>query len=321
MRAFAGAQAKTALLFHAGRWGVPSGRTPTTHILKPPIAHLSGHVENEHLCLQLARALDIPAASSEVRRFGDEIAIVVERFDRAWTANLAAAAAASAARLAIAPSGADPGEAAKEAGAAALRAESLGRLAKVQPILRIHQEDLCQALAVKPTSKYENEGGPGARAIVALLREHSSAPEQDVRTFLDSLVLNWLIAGTDGHAKNYGLLHGGGGRVRLAPLYDVASSLPYPDMHIKKSKLAMKVGDKYRISEIGVREWRKLASTLRLGKNSLLARVGDVARRIPAATSSLREKARQDGLEHPIVDRLANELTARARRFEHITDG
>ena len=78
----AGAQPKTALLFDGQRWGVPGGRTPTTHILKPPIRGLDGHAENEHLCLALARALGLPAAHSEVRRFGDETAIVVERYER-----------------------------------------------------------------------------------------------------------------------------------------------------------------------------------------------------------------------------------------------
>ena len=74
-----GAQPKTALLHQDGRWGVPSGRTPTTHILKPPLGDLEGFAENEHLCLRLAGALGLPAARSEVTRFGDEIAIVVER--------------------------------------------------------------------------------------------------------------------------------------------------------------------------------------------------------------------------------------------------
>ncbi len=313
----AGAQAKTALLLEAGRWGVPSGRTPTTHILKPPIAGLPGHVENEHLCLQLARALGLPAASSQVQRFDGEVAIVVERFDRARTADLAAAAAAeaatAAAQAALATSAREAADAAKRAANAAARSTSLDRLAQVQPILRLHQEDLCQALAVKPTSKYENEGGPGTIAVVSLLREHSSASSDDVQTFVDSLVLNWLIAGTDGHAKNYGLLHGGGGRVRLAPLYDVASALPYPELDLRRLKLAMKVGGKYRVHEIGAREWRKMAVALSLGEERLVSRARDLASRIPDVIATLRKNARRDGLVDPVVDRLAREVASRAR--------
>ena len=78
----AGAQVKTALLLEDGRWGIPQGATPTTHILKPPIPGFAGHCENEHLCLALAEALGIPASRSLVSRFGQETAIVVERYDR-----------------------------------------------------------------------------------------------------------------------------------------------------------------------------------------------------------------------------------------------
>jgi serine/threonine-protein kinase HipA len=74
----AGAQPKTALLLQNGRWGIPSGRLPTTHILKPPTGHLDGHAENEHVCLMLARSLGLPAAQSKVMRFGEEIAIVID---------------------------------------------------------------------------------------------------------------------------------------------------------------------------------------------------------------------------------------------------
>ena len=100
-----GAQPKTALLYRDGRWGIPSGRTPTTHILKPPLAGLEGFAENEHLCLRLAGALGLPVARSEVRRFDGEVAIVVERYDR---------------------------------------------VAVGEQIMRVHQEDFCQALSIPP---------------------------------------------------------------------------------------------------------------------------------------------------------------------------
>jgi serine/threonine-protein kinase HipA len=127
----AGAQPKTALLFENGRWGIPSGRTPTTHVLKPPTGQFDGHAENEHICLALAHAVGLPAASSQVMCFGDEVAIVVD--------------------------------------------------------------------------------------VVELLRTHSSERDEDVWTFISAVGFNWLIAGTDAHAKNYSLLITGGQRVRLRP--------------------------------------------------------------------------------------------------------
>ena len=83
----ADAQPKTALLFEDGRWGVPSGRTPTTHSLKPPTGLFDGHVESEPICLSPARSLGLPTASSRVMRFGEEVAIVVERYDRIRAGN------------------------------------------------------------------------------------------------------------------------------------------------------------------------------------------------------------------------------------------
>src|SRR5215475_7906669 len=99
----AGAQPKTALLFENGRWGVPSGRVPTTHILKPPSGEFVGHAENEHFCLELARAVGLPVVDSRIMHFQDEVAIVVERYDRIRT--------------------------------------NTG-------LRRVHQEDICQALAI-----------------------------------------------------------------------------------------------------------------------------------------------------------------------------
>ena len=152
----AGAQPKTALLLENGRCGVPSGRVPTTHILKPPSGQFAGHAENEHFCLELARAVGLPVVDSRIMHFRDEVAIVVERYDRIRTAN---------------------------------------------GLRRVHQEDICQALSIQPTHKYQNEGGPGIRDIVELLRANSSNAAEDVRTFLDSVAFNWIIIGTDAHAK------------------------------------------------------------------------------------------------------------------------
>jgi len=267
----AGAQPKTALLFDNDRWGVPSGRLPTTHILKPPTGHFGGHAENEHICLALARALGMPAAASRVARFGEEIAIVVERYDRVRLGN---------------------------------------------EIIRVHQEDMCQALAVAPSRKYQNEGGPSVAAIVDLLRTHSSERADDIETFIDAIGFNWLIAGTDAHAKNYSLLLSSGSRVRLAPLYDVASLLPYDEFPMQKIKLSMKVGGEYRLRDVGLRQWRKLAQEVRIDEGRLIDRLIAMANQIPDAISDIRTAARRDGLDQPVVERLETRLVERANACE-----
>jgi serine/threonine-protein kinase HipA len=200
----AGAQAKTALLLKDGRWGVPSGSAATSHILKPAVQGLDDHDLNEHLCLDAARRAGLVVARTRVARFGDESAIVVDRYDRR--------------------TGDGNGE-----------------------LVRIHQEDTCQALGVPPDRKYQNRGGPSPQDLATLFRSvmPPRVAEAAVRRFLDALIWNWLIAGTDAHAKNYSLLLSGG-EVRLAPLYDIASALPYgTDEH--KLRFAMKIGGDYRV--------------------------------------------------------------------------
>ncbi len=263
----AGAQPKTALLFDNKRWGVPSGRVPTTHILKPPTREFDGHAENEHFCLELARALGLPVVDSRIMHFQDEVAIVVERYDRVRTA-------------------------------AGLR--------------RVHQEDMCQALAIPPTRKYQNEGGPGIRHIVELLRTYSANAPEDVRTFLDAIAYNWLIAGTDAHGKNYALLIGERARVRLAPLYDVASVIPYQDINIDRAKLSMKLGGEYRLRNIRLYHWRRLAQELHVDPDATIQRVDDFARQLRDHVPDIRRRMTDEGLTHSIIARLADALTARA---------
>ena len=203
----AGAQPKTAFLLQKGRWGVPPGRIPTTHILKPPTGQFDGHAENEHICRMLA-ALAWAYRRRTRRSFGisgEEIAIVIERYDRQPTLYDT----------------------------------------RLVPML----VDVCQALGIMPTRKYQNEGGPTpSQHRRSLAHLFDRIVQADVDAFIAALGFNWLIAGTDAHAKNYSLLLGDPPIVRLAPLYDVASILPYDEFDLHKVKLAMKVGGKYKLS-------------------------------------------------------------------------
>jgi serine/threonine-protein kinase HipA len=176
---------------------------------------------------------------------------------------------------------------------------------------RVHQEDCCQALGVPPTRKYQNEGGPSPRAIAELLRIHSSEPVADVLRFADALLFNWLIAGTDAHAKNYSVMLAERRQVRLAPLYDVSSALPYEGFEPRRLKLAMKMGSTYRLHEIGSHHIRKLAADLEVDEKRLLERASELVAALPAAVRRVRTEVRDQRLDHPIVDRLADRLEAR----------
>ncbi|EHR01126.1 type II toxin-antitoxin system HipA family toxin [Bradyrhizobium sp. WSM471] len=263
----AGAQPKTALLLQKSKWGIPSGRIPTTHILKPPTGHFDGHAENEHICLILARNLGLPVADTQVMHFGKEIAIVIERYDRQFSGN---------------------------------------------EIVRVHQEDICQALGILPTRKYQNDGGPSPANVIELLRTYSTDRVADVDTFVDALGFNWLIAGTDAHAKNYSLLLAGGPHVRLAPLYDIASILPYDDVDLQKIKLAMKIGGDYKLSQISLRDWQKFARETRLDADKVIAGLLSMAEQLPDIVAAVRKQAQKDGLDNAIIGHLAKHLIARA---------
>lgn len=264
----AGAQPKTALLCENGRWGIPGGRIPTTHILKPPTGQFDGHAENEHVCLALARSTGLPVARSEVLRFADEIAISLTRYDRQQHGN---------------------------------------------SIERVHQEDICQALGYPPTRKYQNEHGPSPLQIVELLRAQSASPATDVETFVTALAFNWLIAGTDAHAKNYSLLIAAGPRVRLAPLYDIASVLPYDQFDRHKVKLSMKIGDEYGLKQIGPRQWQKFARDIRFNADQMFEMLEEMTARLPDEIVTMAKHARREGLKHAIIDRLSKRLTDRIK--------
>ncbi|MEP7112246.1 MAG: type II toxin-antitoxin system HipA family toxin [Ilumatobacteraceae bacterium] len=267
----AGAQAKIALLYDrvADRWGIPSGETPTTHIVKPAISGLDDLDINEHLCLTAARRSGLLAAATSIRTFGGERALVVERYDRI-----------------VEDSGA---------------------------VVRVHQEDLCQALSVHPDRKYEVDGGPSAEQIGRLIRE--VAGDRDAVRFFDALAYNWLVLATDGHAKNYSLLLSDH-QVRLAPLYDVASALPHLD-HPRKARMAQKIGDEYRPSFIQRRHWERLARPLGLSPDEACARISALAERLPDALADAAYESNLTVDEQRIADAIRDQITRWAAERVH----
>jgi serine/threonine-protein kinase HipA len=225
-------------------------------------------VENEHVCLALARALGLPVASSRVRRFEGEVALVIERYDRQRAGN---------------------------------------------EILRVHQEDAGQALGVMPAIKYQNQGGPGVADVFELLNAQSAKREEDTMTFLRAVGFNWLIGGNDAHARNHSLLIAHGPRVRLAPLYDLTSILPYDEFDPHAARLAMQIGGEYQVSRIGSRQWQKLARELRLDGDAVIDELRRMAATLPDAVSAVVAQARRDGLAHAILDRLSAQLIERVK--------
>ncbi|MFU8847869.1 MAG: type II toxin-antitoxin system HipA family toxin [Opitutales bacterium] len=261
----AGAQSKTALQKRGEKWYIPWGREPTTHILKPPRPDIAGHVENEHFCLRLADALGLSVAKSEVIRFGQEAAIVVERYDRVMIQ---------------------------------------------RRLIRVHQEDACQALAVHPSRKYQSEGGPDIIKVMELMNR-SNQPVEDRRRVMEAVIFNYLILGTDAHAKNFSLLLGVNQQVRLARLYDIASFLPYLSRR-RDSRFAMKIGAYYKDAQIQPRHFDKMARSCEFPAQELRQMASGMASQLPNAAERILDEMTRQGITHPVLDKLVGLLRRRA---------
>lgn len=147
------------------------------------------------------------------------------------------------------------------------------RLATPTGTRRLHQEDLCQALGLWRTMKYQSDGGPSARKVIDLLRQTLDPRDRErgVADFLRAQVFNWLVAGTDAHAKNYAVLHIGA-RVVLAPFYDLVSAAffwPARDLHFE-GRLAMKFGGQYRLRKVDLGRCRQMADDLGVDEDFLV---------------------------------------------------
>jgi serine/threonine-protein kinase HipA len=222
----AGAQEKTALLKRDGKWLLPHGSTPTTHIFKLPMglvgnmqADMRSSIENEWLCSKILAAYGIPIANCEIAVFEDQKALIVERFDRIPSSDN-------------------------------------------NWIIRLPQEDMCQTTGTSPLQKYQADGGPGIASIMDILLGSEQAA-QDRINFFKTQILFWLLAATDGHAKNFSIALRPGGAYRATPIYDALSAHPVigkgkSQIAPNKAKLAMAVRGStnyYLIDKIQRRHW------------------------------------------------------------------
>jgi serine/threonine-protein kinase HipA len=267
-----GALPKIALTLdpRRNRWGVPSGRAASTHILKPPIRGLKFHNENELLCLELARLSGNRAADAFILRIQDQTAIAVRRFDR----------------------------------------ERRGAT-----IVRLHQEDLSQALGVNPRLKYASEGAPGIIDGVRLLRDYATPDE--VYAFIRGVAFNWIIGGTDAHPRNYSVLIQGGGTVLLAPLYDLASGLLLPTkIPVDQLPFAMTIAGASTIGAISWAEWAEQARLLKLNRARVIEEIDTLLVGVLGSFDALGPVANKQQIADSFVDRFVTRIRRRAKALQ-----
>jgi serine/threonine-protein kinase HipA len=167
-------------------------------------------------------------------------------------------------------------------------------------LLRVHQEDFCQSLGVVPEMKYQNEGGPGLAQCFDLVRRVTRPSAPHVLRLFDGVIFNALIGNHDAHAKNFSLLYTGQTPV-LAPFYDLLSTAVYPTL---TPKMAMKIGSKYKFSEVQARHWEEFAQSAGLARAQTRKRILELAKALPLAARSLQQTGGTPYSGSAVVERV-----------------
>ena len=188
-----------------------------------------------------------------------------------------------------------------------LLVERYDRDPTADPIRRLHQEDVCQALGHPSDRKYQAEGGPSVRDAVALLRSASAIPAQDLPRFWQALVFNWLIGNCDAHAKNYSLLYDAGAPT-LAPLYDLISTDVYPGL---TRRLAMSINGARTLDEVDDAAWETLGKDAGYSGRFVRTTTGDVVERV---ISEARALAGEPTHENATVQQVLEGIMRRGER-------
>lgn len=268
----AGAQPKIALnADRDGSWRRPAPGAPSTHILK---------------------AEYVTPRTAEDRRLHD--LNVVEAFSLAVARGVGVRT--PPARVWVSPDG----------DLRALVLERYDRVGSGGSVRRVHQEDLCQALSVPPSKKYQHrDGGPGVGALGELLKARLSRQDRQpvARDFLMLLTLNIAMVNTDAHAKNYSFLLEGD-RVSLAPAYDVLSFAPFEtfDSDLEPVSFPMRIGETYRIGGMTAGMITREGARLGLALDEARAIVESVLARLPGALEAARAEVVAQSLDHGVID-------------------
>jgi serine/threonine-protein kinase HipA len=179
-------------------------------------------------------------------------------------------------------------------------------------LVRLHQEDFCQALGYGYERKYQEDGGPGFADCFRLVQDVSSDPANDLQHLLHWQIFNVLAGNSDGHAKNLSLLYLTNGEIRLAPFYDLVCTraIERIDYH-----LALAVGNERNPGVITPEHWTILARQCDLRPQFLLNQVRDVASRLQDALDNTREEFETRFGEYPALQRIEQVVIKQCQRM------
>ncbi len=178
-------------------------------------------------------------------------------------------------------------------------------------IIRLHQEDFCQALGVLPELKYEREGGPSVLQSLELLQNHSVMPAVDRLAFIQRLIFNYLIGNADAHGKNSSVLFTGR-QPKLAPAYDLLSTSIYPNLSIK---MAMKIGGKYDPDAVLLGHWHRIVPDTAAAKRALNKALVKMSKDCLEQAHALKSTLKEQGMYSTIFEDICQVIK---KRSEHI---
>lgn len=286
--ALAGAQEKDAFLWSDGKWHKPRGATPTTHIFKLPMGLVGG------------RGADFSTS-----------------VDNEWLClQLFKAFGLPTANAEIATFGSQR----------VLVVERFDRARGADgELLRVAQEDFCQATGTSPHLKYENDGGPGLKQLFGLL-QRSEYAAADMHTLMASQLLFWMLRAPDGHAKNFSLqlLAGGAGRFRLTPIYDVMSAYPvigngpnqWSDFDVKMAMALLGKNKQYLARNIMRRHFNSTAQKVGYAASAEPLLQSFIAR-TPAVVDAVRGEL-PSGFSEKVADRVLGGVLAAAQALDRM---
>jgi len=168
-------------------------------------------------------------------------------------------------------------------------------------VIRIHQEDFCQALGISYNQKYESEGGPKLLDCFNLIDNYSVQPALDKKRLIEFVVFNYYIGNADAHAKNISILYKEGS-VLLSPSYDLMSTLVYEGL---SKKMAMKIGGENRFDWLRKRHWERLALSIDVKPKFVINILTNLGKRIKVEAESLILEYKQKGLWVPVIEKIS----------------
>ena len=253
----AGASGKAGLYYDkkAQKWYLPLGTAPSTHIVKQSHVRLKRIVANELLCMHTAAKLGLKTAQSFIIDTSgpdeEDVLFAAERYDRVFT---------DKPKLIC---------------------------GKAAPV-RLHQEDLAQAMGIAPDEKYERSGGEYLKKVFGILRDNSADPIEDGLRLWDICIFNYLIGNTDNHIKNLSLLYSADMKtIRLAPAYDIISTIAYEE---STAQMSLSIGGEFDIRRISRDSFEKEAENIGLGRKLAMNRFDMMSENFEKALLSAKEE-------------------------------